>query len=85
MTLHDLMGLVGVALIIVMYVLLQTGRTTAERPSFSIGNAVGSGLILVSLAYEFNFAAALVEVFWLLVSLFGLWRALRLRQASRRS
>jgi len=80
-TLHDLLGLVGVALIVVMYVLLQTGRTAADRPSFSVGNAAGSGLILISLAYDFNFAAALIEVFWLLISLFGLWRALRLRRA----
>jgi hypothetical protein len=81
MTFHDLLGTLGVGLIVVMYVLLQTGRTTAARPSFSVGNAAGSGLILFSLAYDFNFAAALVEVFWLLVSLYGVWRCLRLRRA----
>ena len=65
MSLHDVVGLAGVALIMAMYVLLQTGRTSAARPSFSIGNAVGSALILYSLAFDFNFAAALIEVFWL--------------------
>ena len=81
MSLHDVVGLAGVALIVVMYVLLQTGRTTAERPSFSVGNAVGSALILYSLAFDFNFAAALIEVFWLLISLYGLWRAMRMNRS----
>lgn len=81
MGLHDVVGMVGVALVMVMYILLQTGRTTAERPSFSIGNAVGSALILYSLAFDFNFAAALIEVFWLLISLYGIWRALRMKRS----
>lgn len=80
MGLHDVVGLAGVALVMAMYVLLQTGRTTAARPSFSVGNAVGSALILYSLAFDFNFSAALIEVFWLLISLYGIWRALRARR-----
>jgi hypothetical protein len=81
MSLHDVVGLAGVALIMAMYVLLQTGRTSAARPSFSVGNAVGSALILYSLAFDFNFAAALIEVFWLLISVYGLWRAFRMKQS----
>ena len=81
MSLHDVVGLAGVALVVVMYVLLQTGRTSAARPSFSIGNAAGSVLILYSLAFDFNFSAALIEVFWLLISLYGIWRALRMRRS----
>jgi hypothetical protein len=81
MSLHDVVGLAGVALIMAMYVLLQTGRTSAARPSFSIGNAVGSALILYSLAFDFNFSAALIEVFWLLISLYGIWRSLRVKRS----
>ena len=79
MALHDVVGMTGVGLIMFMYILLQTGRTTAARPSFSAGNAAGAGLILFSLAFDFNLAAAVVEGFWLLISLYGLWRTLRLR------
>jgi hypothetical protein len=81
MSLHDVVGLAGVALIMAMYVLLQTGRTSAARPSFSIGNAVGSALILYSLTFDFNFSAALIEVFWLLISLYGIWRAMRMKRS----
>jgi hypothetical protein len=74
---HDIVGAVGVALVIGMYFMLQSGRIEASRAIFSILNAVGSALILISLAYAFNLAAALVEVFWLGISLYGLVRTMR--------
>lgn len=77
MTIFDALGLVGVSLIVVAYILLQTRRVTAENPWFSVANAAGSALVLVSLWFEFNLAAAVVEIFWLIVSLYGLWRSLR--------
>lgn len=77
MEFHDIVGAVGVALVIGMYFMLQSGRIEASRPIFSILNAVGSALILISLAYAFNLAAALVEVFWLGISLYGLVRTMR--------
>jgi hypothetical protein len=80
MALHDAVGMVGVGLIMLMYILLQTGRTTADRPSFSAGNAAGAAMILYSLAFDFNFSAALIEGLWLLISLYGVWRSLRLRR-----
>ena len=76
MTPYDVIGLVGVGLIVVAYILLQAGRVDARNPWFSVVNAVGSGLVLVSLWFEFNLAAAVVEGFWLVVSLYGLWRSL---------
>jgi hypothetical protein len=50
--------------------------------AFSIFNAVGSILILISLAYEFNFSAVLIEGVWLIVSVYGLWRAWRKHHAA---
>ena len=77
MTVFDVIGLVGVSFIVVAYILLQADKLSAANPWFSVVNAVGSALVLVSLWFEFNLAAAVVEVFWLVVSLFGLWRARR--------
>lgn len=80
MEIHDLLGTFGVAVIVVMYFLLQTGRMGADHPAFSIGNAAGAGLMLISLAVAFNLSAVVMEVFWLLLSLYGLARSLRLRR-----
>jgi hypothetical protein len=77
MEFHDIVGTLGVACIVAMYALLQLGRIAAAQPLFSILNAVGALLILISLSYEFNWSAALIESIWLAVSLFGLWKALK--------
>ena len=82
MEFHDILGTIGVGFIVVMYVMLQTERIDPGRMAFSIFNAVGSILILISLAYEFNFSAVLIEGIWLIVSLYGLWRAWRKRCAA---
>ena len=81
MEFHDILGTTGVGFIVVMYVMLQTERIDPRRMAFSIFNAVGSILILISLAYEFNFSAVLIEGVWLIVSVYGLWRAWRKHQA----
>ena len=78
---HDILGTIGVGFIIVMYAMLQLGKISAERPAFSAFNALGAVFILVSLTYEFNLSAALMEGVWLLVSLYGLWKALSGRRA----
>lgn len=81
MAFHDIFGMLGVALIVAMYLLLQTGRVDSGRPVFSILNALGAGLVLVSLTFDFNLAAAVIEGFWLLISLYGLGRVLWRRRA----
>ena len=73
---HDILGTIGVAFIVFMYVMLQLGKINAERPTFSALNALGAVFILISLIYQFNMSAALMEGVWLLVSLYGLWKAL---------
>ena len=77
---HDILGTIGVGFIIVMYAMLQLGKISAERPAFSAFNALGAVFILVSLTYEFNLSAAMMEGVWLVVSLYGLWKALSSRR-----
>ncbi len=74
--LPDLAGLIGVAFIVATYFLSQIGRMNANRPAYPAINALGALLILWSLAYSFNFASFVIEVFWLLISIVGLVRAL---------
>lgn len=76
---HDLAGNVGVALIVLSYAALQLGRIEAHSLPYSLANVLGSGLILLSLAVEFNLSAAVVEAFWLAISAYGLARDLNRR------
>ena len=69
---YDIVGTLGVAIIILTYVLLQIERVRSDQLSYSLLNAVGASLILVSLYFDFNFPSLVVEFFWLLISLFGI-------------
>lgn len=75
----DIIGLIGVVLIVVAYLLLQLGKLPSSAPSYSLLNAVGAFLVMVSLFFDFNLSAFLMEAFWFVISLFGLVRQLFLR------
>ena len=67
----DLVGMVGVLLIVVAYALLQLDRLSSSAVSFSLLNAAGAFLIMVSLLFNFNLSAFLMESFWFVISLLG--------------
>ncbi|NKB77117.1 MAG: hypothetical protein GKR96_08735 [Gammaproteobacteria bacterium] len=71
---YDLLGTLGVAMILFCYLLIQIGRIDSEKLTFSVVNGIGASLILVSLYYEFNFASVLIEGFWVVISLIGVGR-----------
>jgi hypothetical protein len=83
--LFDLAGFIGVLLIVIAYLFLQLDKLRSSTLSFSLLNAVGSLLIIVSLLFKFNASAFLVEVFWFLISLLGLtkWFISRWRLRAR--
>jgi uncharacterized membrane protein len=81
--LFDLAGFIGVVLIIVAYLLLQLEKLPSSSPRYSLLNAAGALLIIISLIFAFNLAAFIVEAFWFLISLVGLWRSLNARKDSK--
>lgn len=68
---EDAVGLIGVGLTLIAYFLLQIELIKSEHFSYSFINAVGSVLILYSLIKTWNLSSAVMEVSWLLVSLYG--------------
>lgn len=73
-SLHDIVGNLGVLLIVGSYFLVQIGRLSATEPPYIVVNGLGAALILYSLSHEFNMSAFLIEVIWLLISVMGLVR-----------
>ena len=69
---YDILGTLGVAVIVLTYILLQIERIRSDQLAYSVLNAFGASLILVSLYFEFNLPSVVVEGFWLLISLFGI-------------
>ncbi|HTI95341.1 MAG TPA: hypothetical protein VL425_02385 [Rudaea sp.] len=70
----DAIGLLGVVLILLAYFLLQAGRVHGNALPYQLLNALGAVLVLVSLLYAFNLSAVLMELAWLLVSIYGIAR-----------
>ena len=79
MTIYDGIGLSGVALILVAYTLLQIEKIDPKAVAYSTLNLVGALLILVSLYFSFNLASFIIEIAWLVISGYGLVKALRRR------
>jgi hypothetical protein len=75
----DLVGNVGVAILVVTYLLLQLDKLRSTDLAYSVLNALGASLIVASLIVDFNFSALLMEVFWVLISFIGIGRHLRLK------
>jgi hypothetical protein len=73
-TFYDVIGSIGVGIIILTYILLQTERLKSENPIYSALNALGASLIAFSLIFNFNFSAFIVELFWILISFYGIIR-----------
>jgi len=69
---YDILGTVGVGVIVVTYFLLQIGRIKSDELIYSLLNGVGAAMILISLYYDFNLPSVVVEAFWLVISIFGI-------------
>ena len=78
---HDLVGNLGVFFVLATYLLVQMGRMDIRRPIYSAANAAGAVLIIISLLHDFNLSSFVIEIVWLLISLYGLFRWLRERNA----
>lgn len=75
----DVIGMVGVAMILSVYGAVQIDRMDVKSISYSAYNAVGAILILISLLVTFNLASFVIEIAWLGISLFGIIQALKRR------
>ena len=73
---YDLVGNFGVFLILLAYGLLQADKISSSSVMYSLLNAVGAALVLVSLMGAFNLAAFVLEAFWVLISVWGMISAL---------
>ena len=79
---YDVIGLAGVGLLLLAYLLLQAGRMQGDDIRYQLLNLIGAIGILVSLVYEFNLSAFVIETAWVLISVYGIARGLRARSNS---
>src|SRR5262245_29391983 len=76
---YQWLGMIGTIFILGAYLLLQTDRLSLRDLSYSVMNAVGALLLVVSLLFDFNLSALIVEGFWFIISIVGIIRCIRSR------
>jgi hypothetical protein len=74
---YSVLGIIGSIAVIVAYFATQAGKLRADDPRFALANIAGAVLIMISLFADWNLPAFVMEVFWLLISLYGLARHYR--------
>ena len=72
--LHNIIGNVGVVLIVGSYFLVQVGKMSATKINYTAANGLGAVFIMFTLYFDFNLSSFIIEVFWLLISLVGMAR-----------
>ncbi|MFW5454400.1 CBU_0592 family membrane protein [Thioalkalivibrio sulfidiphilus] len=75
----DLIGNIGVAMVVFAYYRLQIGRWGFHDLPYLLFNLCGSSLIIVSLVFDFNLSTMILQIFWIGISLIGLMHLYRKR------
>ena len=78
-SLLDLIGNIGVVLLMIAYLMLQLNKLSSDGLAYSLLNVFGASLIILSLLVNFNLSAFIMEVFWVLISFVGIYRYFRLK------
>ncbi len=76
----NIVGVVGVFVVLYAYLSLQIGKMRHEKVWYSVLNTAGSIFILYSLFFYWNLASGIIEIAWLVISLYGLGKAIQLRK-----
>lgn len=71
----NIIGIIGVGLVLLAYCFLQLRKIDPKAIPFSLINLLGSILILISLLVFWNLASVIIEIAWIGISSYGLFKA----------
>jgi hypothetical protein len=77
---YDALGFAGAAIGIAAYFANQRRWLRSEDWRFPLANLAAACLILISLCFAWNFPSLVIEVFWALISLYGMVKSLAERR-----
>lgn len=77
----ETIGVAGFALYVMNYCLLTLHRLTSHSTTYFAINLVASSCVLIGLSQSFNLASALIQTFWIVISITAITIRLRKRSA----
>lgn len=69
---YQALGIIGFGFYVIGYLMLTLRFLRSESIAFFALNAAAAGLVLISLTAAFNLASALIQAFWIAISLLGI-------------
>jgi len=72
MDIFQIIGFAGMLCIVYAYFLLQAHKLEHNSLKFQIINLVGAILLIISLLVHFNLGSFLIEVFWIIITIYGI-------------
>lgn len=71
-TWSDFVGNIGVALLIGTFAMLQFDKIDAKGFWYSFNNLMVAILLMINLYFKPNLSSIIIEIFWILLSIYGL-------------
>lgn len=84
MDIFQFVGFLGMCCVVGAYALLQLGRMSSDNLAFQLINLIGAVLLIISLCVHFNLGSFLIEVFWIGITMIGIYKIYQKRRASER-
>lgn len=60
------------AFVVIAYLFLQINKYTIKSIEYQLLNLVGAILLLISLFVHFNLGSFIIEVFWIIITIYGI-------------
>ena len=81
---HDWAGYLGVALVLLAFLLLQANRLRGNGLIYQLMNIAGAIGVMLSLLFgNFNASAFVMQLAWLVIGIYGIVRGVRVRREAR--
>lgn len=72
MDIYQWTGFIGMAFVVVAYLFLQINKYTIKSLEYQLLNLIGAILLLISLFVHFNLGSFIIEIFWIIITIYGI-------------
>ncbi|TAE80044.1 MAG: hypothetical protein EAZ74_05585 [Alphaproteobacteria bacterium] len=77
MSIYEFIGYTGTLILVICYLLIQSGRWDPQELRVPLCNGIGASFILVSLYEQPNMPSIVIELIWMSISVYGILRCIR--------
>ena len=72
MDIYQWLGFIGMIFVVIAYLFLQTNKYTIKSFQYQLLNLIGAIFLLISLFVHFNLGSFVIEVFWIIITIYGI-------------